>query len=303
MPGLQRLEWALGNARVRAWDATAPGIRRVRRAVHRATRFARLDPTFLIIGAAKSGTTSLHETLVRHPALGASLDKEPRYFDVNYGRGRGWYRAQFPLRSYRLRTRLRFGVEPAVGEATPYYLFHPHVPSRVRRDYPEMKLIAVLRDPIERAYSHYQHQVRIGREQRSFEQAVAEEAELIGPELERMLADQTYESDVYRRYSYVSRGLYAEQLERWLARFPAQQLLVLSSEDLFARPADTLAEICRFLGIPAVERVALRADRHFGYAELSPRTRKELADGFAEPNRRLCALLGRDFGWACSLET
>ena len=194
-----------------------------------ATARLRLRPTFLILGAQKAGTTSLHRYLTEHPAVLRASPKEVRYFSTNYARGEGWYRAQFPLRSRRVASRVRAGAWPAVGEASPQYLFHPLAPQRVHAFDPALKLIAILRDPVDRAYSQYQMQLRWGYEHSTFEESLdREEAELEG-ELAKLYGDPPVYSTLVNRISYVARGRYAEQLERWLALFPREQLLVLLS--------------------------------------------------------------------------
>ena len=266
-----------------------------------ATARLRLRPTFLILGAQKAGTTSLHRYLTEHPAVLRASPKEVRYFSTNYARGEGWYRAQFPLRSRRVASRVRAGAWPAVGEASPQYLFHPLAPQRVHAFDPALKLIAILRDPVDRAYSQYQMQLRWGYEHSTFEESLdREEAELEG-ELAKLYGDPPVYSTLVNRISYVARGRYAEQLERWLALFPREQLLVLLSEELFAQPAEAVASVCRFLRIP--ERRAMSYPHLAGgggvfeYQPLHPATRERLARAFVEPNRRLEELLGRELPW------
>ena len=216
----------------------------------RATSRLRLRPTFLVLGAQKAGTTSLHRYLSEDPAVLRASPKEVRYFSRTYDRGDRWYRAQFPLRARRVLGRLQVGVWPAVGEASPQYLFHPLAPARVHAFDPLMKLIAVLRDPVDRAYSQYQMQLRWGYEHGSFEDALAlEEAEL-DAELAKFYDDPPVYTTLVNRISYVARGRYAEQLERWLEFFPREQLLVLVSEELVTEPEEAMSSVARFLGIP-----------------------------------------------------
>src|SRR3954453_12461513 len=127
---------------------------------------------------------------------------------------------------------------PLVGEASPSYLFHPLAPDRVARLLPDARLIALLRSPVERAFSHYQHEVALGREPLSFEEAIDREDERMRGELEHMLRDPYYFSHTWWNYTYVARGRYAEQLERWFADFPREQLLVLLTDELAADTAD-----------------------------------------------------------------
>ena len=255
----------------------------------KATAAIRPLPDFLILGAQKAGTTALYAYLRRHPHITGPSWKEVSFFDRHWTRGEPWYRGNFPnvLRS-------RGDV---VGEASPSYLFHPLAPQRVAVLVPSAKLIAVLRNPVDRAYSHYQHEVALGREPLSFEDALEAEDERTRGEEERLLAEPGYFSYAWWNYTYAARGRYAEQLERWLAVFPREQLLILPSEELLGEPERTHTRVLEFLGaqphrLDAYPRVFER-----GYEPLSAETRTSLAAEFDEPNRRLYGLLGRDFGW------
>jgi hypothetical protein len=183
-------------------------------------------PAALMIGAQRSGSTSSFNYLIPHPNVLAPLGKELHYFDLHYARGLRYYRGRFPLRS-------RLGSGNITVDATPYYMVHPPVPSRAAELLPDVKLIAVLRNPIDRALSHYQHEVRGGREPLSFEEALAREPERLKGEEERLRDEPNYYSWNHHRYSYVHRGLYLQQLRRWVEHFPRSQLLVLQSEQLF----------------------------------------------------------------------
>jgi hypothetical protein len=253
----------------------------------RATSFARPLPGFLILGAQKAGTTALYAYLRWHPQITGPSWKEVSYFDRHYGRGRRWYRGHFPVRS---RGRL-------VGEASPGYLFHPLAPERVAATVPGAKLIALLRDPVDRALSHYHHEVALGREPLSFEDALDAETERTRGEAERLAREPGYWSPAWWDHTYLARGRYAEQLERWLAVFPREQLLVLASEELAAEPGAVYARVLEFLGAPRHELESYPRVYEQAYAEMRADTRRRLVDYFAEPNQRLYELLGRDFGW------
>jgi hypothetical protein len=256
------------------------------RAYGRATAGARPLPDFLILGAQKAGTTALYSYLRRHPEITGPAFKEVSFFDRHYARGERWYRAHFPIR--------RSGI---VGEASPSYLFHPLAPERIAGMLPDVRLIAILRNPVDRAFSHYQHEVAFGRERLSFENALVHENERMDGELERMLADPAYFSYAWWNYTYLARGRYAEQLERWFAAFPRERLLVLFSDELADDTAGTYRRVLGFLGVD--ERGLDSYPRIFErqYGELDSAVRGRLDDQFAEPNRRLAELLGRDLPW------
>lgn len=253
----------------------------------RATARWRPLPGFLVIGAQKGGTTALYAYLRWHPAITGPSWKEVSFFDRHWWRGEAWYRGQFPLRT----------GESLLGEASPSYLFHPLAPERARLLVPDVKLIALLRNPVDRAYSQYQHEVALGREPLSFEDALAAEEGRTRGEVERLVADPRAFSRAWWDHTYAARGRYAEQLERWLAVFPHEQLLVVATEELGERPAETYASILAFLGAAphTLDRYPRVFDRD--YAPMRPETRTKLAAGFAAPNRRLEELLGRSFGW------
>ena len=253
-------------------------------------------PDFIIIGAQKAGTTYLYHLLTRHPYIEPAAAKEVHYFDVHFSKGEDWYRSHFPQPTW------REGSEILSGEASPYYLYHPHAARRAAEVVPHAKLIVLLRNPVDRAYSDYQHKYREGREPlTSFEAAIEAEGQRLRGEKEKMLADENYASRDYRRYSYLSRGVYVDQLKEWHKYFDEEQILVLKSEDFFGRPSDTMRTVCDFLGLPSWEMEILQDDsgaRHKGsYENLSSATRQRLEEYFQPHNQRLYEYLGVDFGW------
>ncbi len=258
-----------------------------------ATRRARILPSFLLIGAQRAGTTTFFSDLGRHTHVARPAGKELHFFTIDHWRGLDWYRSFFPTVATRRLSRLR-GEDVVAGEATPYYLFHPAVPGRVAESLPDTRLIVLLRDPVDRAYSHYQKMRRMGAEQLSFEDAIAAEDERLAGEEERLLANPRYRSKPHRRHAYIARGHYADQLERWLAHFPREQLLVLLAEDYFARPAEAHARALDFLGLPQQDLVRPRTNNGPAYEPLDPNLRASLVQLFAKPNARLSLLLGRE---------
>jgi hypothetical protein len=250
-----------------------------------------------VIGAQKSGTTSLRRYLSQNPAILCAEPKELHYFDKEYARGDSWYRAQFAWRTQAAAVRRKTGVEPAVGEATPEYLFNPRVPARVRAFDPDLRFVAVLRDPVERAYSQYQMQIRRRGETRTFEEVLALERIDVPREFERMRLDPAYVTQGGIRHSYVTRGLYAEQLERWFSLFDREQFLVLTSVELGSDPTATLARVTAFLGVPACPLEDYPRLSVGSYEPMPEELRDQLARVFEPHNRRLEELLGRTFEW------
>jgi len=257
----------------------------------------RVLPELLVIGTQRGGTTSLYEYLAHHPDVVPPLGKELQYFSVEHGRGEAWYRAHFPTERSVERRRAT-GTGCLVFEASPYYLFHPLAARRAATTVPGAKLIALLRDPVERAYSHYSHMKQRGLEPLSFEDAVAAEPERLAGEVERMQADPTYQSRAHRIWSYVSRGRYAPQLSEWLAHFPRPQLLVLKSEDLFADPGAAYARVLEFVGLRPHTLPAYPAyTRRQPGPPLRDDTRAALRERFRPDIERLTAVVGAPMAW------
>lgn len=257
-------------------------------------------PEFLIIGAQRCGTTSLYKYLAEHPCFASASvgTKGVHFFDTHYGNGLAWYRSHFPTIARRRWFRARHGADLVTGEASPYYLFHPLVPHRIAAHLPGVKLVALLRDPVERAYSQWQHELAKGFETlERFEDALDAEPVRLAGEAERMREDPDYRSPAHQHWSYTSRGRYAEQLEAYRALFPPQQLLVARAEDLFAEPEALYARVESFLGLAPHPPATF--ERHNGYrrAPMHPATRARLVEHFAEPNRRLAEMLGPGFTW------
>lgn len=243
-------------------------------------------PDFLLIGCQKGGTTSLFDDLARHPDVAASRDKEVHYFDLNYEKGANWYRSHFPETP-----------EGVAGEASPYYLFHPLVPERAKKLLPDCRLIALLRNPVERAWSHYQMELRNGDESLSFEEAIACEKERIEPEEQKILLDPFYDSFNHRHYSYIARGLYVVQLERWLRFFAKDQILVMSSEQYFESPQTVYDRLTRFLNIRPYRPGGFASINRGAYSGLEAATKRRLAAFYRPYNERLYRLLDEDLGW------
>jgi hypothetical protein len=267
-------------------------LRRLRSDYRTLTAPLRGLPAVLLLGAQRSGTTSLFNYLVRHPAVLPPLGKEIHYFDLHYARGVRWYRGRFPYA-----WRLRGGT--ITLDASPYYLLHPLAPERAARLLPEVKLVALLRHPVDRAFSHYQHEVRDGRESLSFEDALEQEAGRLAGEEERLRDDPGYYSFNHHRYSYTRRGLYLEQLRRWTAHFPRTSLLVLQSEALFREPAKVVGRVQDFLGLPQQRGGSYKPFYQGNYdRQMAPEPRRRLVEYFEPHNRALYHWLGEEFDWA-----
>lgn len=200
-------------------------------------------PNVFIAGAQKSGTTTLHRLLESHPQAYTPADRqEIHFFDLedNFRRGVDWYRSLFA----------GWNGEAVIFQTSPMYIYRPEVPARIAETCPEARFIFILRNPVERAYSHYWHEIRAGSERLSFEDALAREPD----RLRRGPAAQ-------RRFSYVDRGRYAAQLSRFFDQFPRERIQVHLTEDLKADPVAVARPMTEFLGLPEdtwIERIGER---------------------------------------------
>lgn len=262
-------------------------------------------PTFIIAGAMRCGTTSLNGYLREHPDVVTSQPKEVHFFDLHFDEGLDWYRSHFPDTA----------GTTAVGEATPDYLYHPLAVARIAAEMPDVKLIVLLRNPIDRAHSHYWHNRSRGRENLDFDAALeAEPVRIaIGGEQRRI-------------FSYADKGRYVAQLERVYASVAPERVLVRTFDELEQAPDALYADTCRFLGIddtfrpdnlgsainayvefrsPRLRNIAKllptplrKAVGRFNekepapYGSMKPATRERLAADFAEANAGLDALTG-----------
>jgi hypothetical protein len=257
----------------------------------------RILPDFIIIGAQRCGTTSLYNNLVEHQNVIPAFKKETQFFSNHFAKGLTWYRSHFPLAWHKHNVRRIRRQDYITGESSPYYIFHPHVPCRISRTVPQAKLIALLRNPVDRAYSHYHHEVRMGLETLPFEDAIEIEEKRISMERAKMLEDESYRSFNHQNYSYLSRGIYVDQLENWTRFFTRDQILVLKSQDFYDDPVATLEQIAEFIDLPKWELNEYKKYHCARYPEMDAAIRKRLIAYFEAHNQRLSEFLGVDLDW------
>lgn len=198
-------------------------------------------PDFFIVGAQKSGTTSLYEYLVKSSAdINPASSKELYFFTEREGLGQRFYESFFPACK----------AGKLTGEATPDYFFYHACPEKVYKYNPNAKIIIILRDPVERAFSQYCHQNFTSKTKAydplSFSKAIREEENRFNVD---SLSKFFYE---YKYYSYKARGLYYEQLKNWLGYFDKNSICVVFLEDLKADPAATVKSTLLFLGVKRI---------------------------------------------------
>lgn len=264
----------------------------------------RAGPDFAIIGAKRGGTTSLYNYLLEHPDVLPMFPsrqhiKGTHYFDVEHERGSAWYRSHFPVNIRERAVRHPFG-RAVSGEGSPYYLFHPLAPQRMALEAPNTRLIVLLRDPVERAYSHYKERVRGGGELLTFEEALDAEDERLKGEAERIVAEPGYRSVEHEDHSYVAQGRYWEMLSVWFEHFPREQFLVVASEDFYRDPDRITNDVWAFLGIRSWTLRSRRRHNFHQAPDLPTAVRRRLEKALAPHNLELERMLGRTLPWPSS---
>ena len=276
----------------------------------------RMLPSFLIIGGAKSGTTSLFAYLIEHPNIIPGSTKGGFFFSFLGNNTTSFYRSHFPIKRKNLIT----------CEATGGYFVHPLIPARVHKLLPLVKLIVVLRNPVERAYSEFHYRVMIGEQiTENFEDVIKSELKRI--EIGKNNPELKIENTNYHQFSFshLRHGLYAQHLENWLKFFPKEQLLILHAKDLYNNLDNIVAETFDFLNLPKyqiesrIEKNKIDKIRPLGgrqrniyknidsktrtlfnvqnYPEMKSKTRKLLQDIFRPHNEKLFEMIGKRFDW------
>ncbi|UPK74327.1 sulfotransferase [Nocardioidaceae bacterium SCSIO 66511] len=277
-------------------EAGRRGLLRASEAVAVPTAFARLEPTFLIVGAQRCGTTSMFKTLIQHPdVVRPFLRKGIHYFDKNYDRGQSWYRGHFPLRAGAMLRGAR-GTKHT-GESSPYYMFHPHAVTRIARDLPDVRLLMLLRDPVERAYSAHAHEYARGFETLDFEAAIAAEPGRLEGEWQRIEDDPTYDSPQIQHNAYLSRGRYIEQIERVVAEVGRERLLLVDSGDFFTSPEPVFEQVRKFLGLRPAVTISFERHNARPRSALDDRLRTDLRRQFEPWDTRLAEWWGHTPSW------
>jgi len=260
------------------------------------TSSVRVLPNFFVIGPGRTGTTSLYHYLDQHPCITKSAYDELGYFDDNFHLGFNWYRSLFPTKFTQQKVESKY-KKFLTYDVTPGYIRRPWAARRISSYFPNTKLISVLRNPVDKTYSHYIMAVNEGNEKRSFEEVIKHDLK----HLENFSDSYSKKSDDYFKNvvenSFVARGFYLEQLDLWFKLFPKKQILVIKSEDLANRTTEVVKDIFNFLVLPEYKIKNVSKHRVANYSKMNSSTRKVLVEFFKPYNKKLYKFLDRDFGW------
>jgi len=280
--------------KIRLWLLDNPDFNPYRFSLKRAYRIMtnqlRVLPDFVVIGGTKSGTTSLHYYLIQHP--GIISERNVHFFEYMQTNSIEWYRAYFPTKAYKNFKKL------TVGEQTATYLSHPLIPKRIHTTIPNAKLIVVLRNPVDRAYSNYKHQVREGIEKRTFEDAIKSELkriEICKNNPEYKINNNDFNNNVV--FSYLRHGIYVDFIKAWMKFFTKEQFLILPTYELNNNRVKFLKQVFDYLNVPNFEINDIKRQNVGEYKKLDKSTRKFLVDYYRPHNERLFELLGKKFEW------
>ena len=260
----------------------------VKRHVYGWSSSLRVLPNLVVIGVVRSGTTSLYHYLSQHPSIIKSAYDELGYFDSNYDLGLNWYKSLFPTIFEKKKVEEKNG-KFITYDVTPFYIYNEKVPKRIQKIIPDSKLILILRNPVDRAYSNY----FITKQNKKFEDIISEEKETL------KIIDQKNKEEYYKfvHTSLLSRGFYAEQLEKWFKIFPRNQILIIKSEDFAIQTNKIMNEIFNFLGLENFNILDDSKKNKIVYEPMKEETRRELIEYFRPYNEKLYSMINRNFDW------
>ena len=258
----------------------------------------RLLPTVMIVGFHKTATTSIHEYLIQHPNVIKPIRKEIGYFSVFFWRGEMWYKSHFPTIFSKL-IKNKKNENFVVLDSDPNCSYHPHSPNRIYQRLPDIKLIFILRNPIDRAWSDFNQDLnRNWISKISFEEKIKDDK----ADLDKMLNSLKYQKiqpDYFKEMprAYLSIGKYVNYIKKWFEYFPPEQILFLTTDELKSDLDTSLTKIFKFLNIPNQPIPNLEKRNMGKYKKMNLETRKKLIEYYRPFNLELETLLNKKFNW------
>jgi hypothetical protein len=246
-------------------------------------------PDFIIIGAMKSGTTSLYNYICEHPCVLPAAYDEVGFFDDNFHLGLNWYRSLFPTKKQIENIRKKEGIA-ITGEDTPFYFWNKDARDRIKKLLPEIKLVLILRNPVDRAFSEYNNVVREKGVKLSFE-------EYIKPDLGNIENNPLNVSQCGQKSAIISRGIYFIQLQMWQELFPKESIFIFDSNELSNKPVETMNKVFKFLNLPDYDFEKRFHIKKFGYGKMNDSTREKLIEFYRPMNEKLFNLIGKKYNW------
>ena len=260
----------------------------VKRGISGITASNRVLPNFIIVGTVRSGTTSLYYNICEHPSVLEAAYDEIGFFDSNYHLGIDWYRSMFPTKKEMEKIKRDTGFA-ITGEDTPFYFWKKEAIERISEMIPDIKIISIFRNPIDRAFSNYNLGIRLKTEELSFEESIEEELDYI--------KRNGFRNTVDRKRSYISKGLYEEQIKLWFNIFPKEQIHILSTEDMHRNPEKELQKIFKFLEISEYQIKNPQKQKSVKYEKMNDRTRERLLEYYKPFNEKFFKIINKRFDW------
>jgi len=268
----------------------------IKRQWRKVTKSIRVLPDFIIIGSAKSGTTSLYSYLIQHPSIFPSEIKEVTFFNYKSEIKINEYRSFFPSKFTKFFVKCLIKKKFVTGEASTAYFIDPTVPEKVKKILPEVKLIAILRNPVDRAFSNYLGQLRVKNEKIPFEEAIEEEGRRRSIMVQKMINQN--KGSISSNPPYLYTGIYHLHIKKWLEFFPSEQIFVINSDEIKKEPVKILNQVFQFLDLDPYNPKDLRLKNMGEYdIKMNSKMRKKLVEYFKTHNEQLSQLLGRSFDW------
>lgn len=268
------------------------------------TGFLRVLPDVIIVGAQKGGTTSLYNYLIQHNAIHpANLDysylsKEIHYFSLYPFKSKQWYKSHFPFQLSKFFKKNVLNNEFISLEATPYYMYHPLAAKRIKKTIPKAKIIILLRDPVERAISHYYHNVSAGREPLEMMKAFTQYQNMVAAEHKKLMAKRNYSNIEHGFKSYLERGIYLPQIKSYHHVFGRKQVKIIHSHNLFNQPNDILKQVFEFIGISNMTVNNKKVyNQSLADKDVSDEALHFLSEYYKPHNQKLFEYLDQTFDW------